>query len=224
MRQMQDETRERIKGELPLQVLYVTLGIVLLDQATKLLIKGFTIPWTHYYHAGMQMGQTIPVIGNFLRLTYVENPGMAFGIDIGGRVFLALFSLAASVGIFYYLFKIRREALSIRLSLALILGGAVGNLIDRIFYGVIFGEGPLFHGKVVDFIDMDFFKIHFMNFSMDRFAVFNVADSAVTVGIVLMLLFHKQFSELEKNSEPLPAAEEPPAANSESGETPASLS
>lgn len=208
-----------------MQVLYVTLGIVLLDQLTKLWIKGFTIPFTHIYHAGMQMGQSIPVIGNFLRLTYVENPGMAFGIEVGGRVFLAVFSLLASAGIFYYLFKIRREALSIRLSLALILGGAVGNLIDRIFYGVIFGEGRLFYGKVVDFVDMDFFKIHIMNFSMDRFAIFNVADSAVTVGIVLMLLFHKKFNELEKKSEPVPVTEEPlPAANSESGSEPTTLS
>ncbi len=208
-----------------MQVLYLTLGIVLLDQATKLLIKGFTISWMHYYHAGMQLGQSVPVIGDFLRWTYVENPGMAFGIDVGGRMFLAVFSLAASIGIFYYLYKIRREALSIRLSLALILGGAIGNLIDRIFYGVIFGEGTLFYGKVVDFIDMDFFKIHIGSFFMDRFAVFNVADSAVTVGIVLMLLFHKQFNELEKKSEPIPIPDKPsPATSSESGETPNSLS
>jgi signal peptidase II len=222
--QLQNKTRKRIE-EHPLQVLYVTLGVILLDQAAKLLVKGFTIPFTHYYHAGMQMGQTIPVIGNFLRLTYVENPGMAFGIEIGGRAFLAVFSLLASVGIFYYLFKIRRDALSIRLSLALILGGAIGNLIDRIFYGVIFGEGKLFYGKVVDFIDMDFFKIHIMNFSMDRFAIFNVADSAVSVGIVLMLLFHKKFSEHEIKTESIPVVEESvtPTA-SENGSAPPNLS
>ena len=75
----------------------------------------------------------------------------------------------------------------------------MGNLIDRIFYGVIFGEAPLFYGKVVDFIDVDFFHIDFLSIHMDRFAIFNVADSAVTIGIVLMLLFHRRFTNIEES-------------------------
>jgi len=145
-----------------LRVLYVTLCVVILDQVTKLLVKGFTLPIFDYYHQGMQLGQSIPVIGDFLRLTFVENPGMAFGIEIGGRLFLTLFSLAASIGIFYYIYRLRKEPWIVRFTLALILGGAIGNLIDRIFYGVVFGEAPLFYGKVVDFIDMDFFQIDFL--------------------------------------------------------------
>ena len=181
-----------------MRVLYVTLGIIFLDQVTKLLVKGFTLPIFNYYHQGMQLGQSIPVIGDFLRLTFIENPGMAFGIEIGGRLFLTLFSFAASIGIFYYIYRLHKEPFIIRLTLAMILGGAVGNLIDRIFYGVMFGEGPLFYGKVVDFLDMDFFHIDFLAFHMHRFAIFNVADASVSTGIVLMLLFHRKFSKMEE--------------------------
>ena len=182
--------------EVFLRVLYVTLSIVFLDQVTKLLVKGFTLPIFNYYHQGMQLGQTIPVIGDFLRLTFVENPGMAFGIEIGGRFFLTLFSFFASIGIFYYIYHLRKEPFIVRLTLAMILGGAIGNLIDRLFYGVIFGEGQLFYGKVVDFIDMDFFHIDFLTFHMNRFAIFNVADASVSSGIILMLLFYRKFSKL----------------------------
>jgi signal peptidase II len=183
-----------------LRVLFVTLGIVLLDQITKLLVKGFSLPFFDFYHQGMQLGQSIPVIGDFLRLTFVENPGMVFGIDIGGRMFLAIFTLIASIGIFYYLYRVRNEALIVRITLAIILGGAIGNFIDRCFYGVIFGEAPLFYGKVVDFIDMDFFHISFLGIHMDRFAVFNIADASVSTGIVLMLLFHKKFTDVDKSA------------------------
>jgi signal peptidase II len=185
-----------------LRVLYVTLCIVVLDQVTKLLVKGFTLPIFNYYHQGMQLGQSIPVIGDFLRLTFVENPGMAFGIEIGGRLFLTIFSFAASIGIFYYIYHVRKESFIVRLTLAMILGGAIGNLIDRIFYGIIFGEAPLFYGKVVDFIDMDFFHIDVLSFHMNRFAIFNVADASVSTGIVLMLLFYRKFSQLEEPVRP----------------------
>jgi signal peptidase II len=194
-----------------LRVLYVTLCIVFLDQVTKLLVKGFTLPIFEYYHQGMQLGQSIPVIGDFLRLTFVENPGMAFGIEIGGRLFLTLFSFVASIGIFYYIYRLRKEPFIIRLTLAMILGGAVGNLIDRIFYGVIFGEGSLFYGKVVDFIDMDFFHIDFLIFHVNRFAIFNIADASVSTGIVLMLLFYRKFSKVE----------EPAVEANEAGQSPA---
>jgi signal peptidase II len=178
-----------------LRILYVTFGIVVLDQVTKLLVKGFTLPIFNYYHEGMQIGQSIPVIGDFLRLTFVENPGMAFGIDFGNPLFRAIFTLLISVGLFYYIYQVRHEDFIVRLTLAIILGGATGNLIDRIFYGVIFGEGPIFYGKVVDFIDLDFFRIDFLWIHMDRFAVFNVADASVTTGIVLMLLFYRRFTK-----------------------------
>lgn len=177
-----------------MRVLYVTGIIVLIDQAAKLFIKGFDIPFLHLRHLGMQIGTSYQILGDFLRITFIENPGMAFGIDVGGKLFLTIFSIFASVGIFVYLFKIRQEALVIRLALALILGGAIGNLIDRVFYGVIFGEGSLFYGKVVDFVDVDFFKINFLGYRVNRFPVFNVADASVSVGVVMLLLFHRRFT------------------------------
>jgi signal peptidase II len=76
--------------------------------------------------------------------------------------------------------------LSLRLSLAFIIGGAIGNLIDRIFYGIIFGYAPVFYGKVVDFFEMNIFKIFIMNRTMGNY-VLNIADVAVTTGLVMLL-------------------------------------
>ena len=181
-----------------MRVLYLTGIIVLLDQAAKLLIKGFDFPLLNLYHAGIALGASYPIFGDFLRLTFIENPGMAFGIDVGGKLFLTIFSILASIGIFFYLYKIRGEALVIRIALALILGGAIGNLIDRVFYGIIFGEGSLFYGKVVDFIDVDFFNVNVLGFHLNRFPVFNLADSSVSVGVVMLLVFHRRFTEPEE--------------------------
>ncbi len=186
-----------------MRVLYLTGVVVLLDQAAKLFIKGFDLPILNLYHAGIPLGASYPIFGDFLRLTFIENPGMAFGIDVGGKLFLTIFSIFASIGIFIYLYKIRGEAFVIRLALALILGGAIGNLIDRVFYGVLFGEGPLFYGKVVDFIDVDFFNLNVMNFHINRFPVFNLADSSVSIGVVMLLFFHKRFTEAEQSAKPI---------------------
>jgi signal peptidase II len=181
-----------------MRVLYVTGCVLVLDQAAKLLVKGFEIPFLDIYHAGIPLGASFPLIGDFLRLTFIENPGMAFGIDVGGKLFLTIFSVFASVGIFIYLFRIRNEAFVIRLALALILGGAVGNLVDRVFYGVIFGEGTLFYGSVVDFVDLDFFNLEFLGIHATRFPVFNVADASVSIGVLLLLVFHRRFTEPDK--------------------------
>lgn len=175
-----------------MKVIYVTLGIVFFDQITKVLVKGFSIPFLGIVWEGMDYGQTIPLIGDILRLTYIENPGMAFGIDFGGKMFFAVFSIIASIGIFWYLYTIRDERLRVRLPLALILGGAFGNLIDRVFYGVLYGEAPLFQGAVVDFLDVIFFNINIFGYQMARWPVFNIADSSVTIGVILLLIFHRE--------------------------------
>ncbi|MEW6061693.1 MAG: signal peptidase II [Bacteroidota bacterium] len=180
-----------------MRVLYVTAFIVVADQITKFLVKGIDIPFLGIVVHGMAVGTSIPVIGDFLRITFIENPGMAFGIEIGGKFFLTLFSIIASIGILLYLYLMRNENFIFRLSLACILGGAVGNLIDRVFYGVLYGEGELFHGKVVDFIDVDFFNIDFLGFHLQRFWVFNIADASVTIGVLMMLMFHRSFVKEE---------------------------
>jgi signal peptidase II len=169
---------------------------------TKLFVKGIEISALNIFIEGFQYGRSIPIVGDFLRLTYIENPGMAFGIDFGYKLFFSLFSIAASIGILVYLFKARNENLMFRTSLAMILGGAVGNLIDRVFYGVIFNEAPLFYGKVVDFIDVDFFNIDFLGYHLSRWPVFNIADASVTLGVVLMLFSHR-VSE-KASGEPVP--------------------
>jgi len=155
----------------------LVVGIVLLDQITKIIIKTY-----------MSLdGNSIPIIGNFLRLTYIENAGMAFGIQMQNRILFTLLSIAATVIVSIYLIRLTKERFLFRVSLALILGGAIGNLIDR-----------LLRGRVVDFIDVEFFDIsiqqfklwfiHFHGYSLTRWPVFNIADSAVTCGLILLTL------------------------------------
>jgi signal peptidase II len=177
---------------------YITLTVVIADQLTKFFVKGIALPFLHIYYPGMQLGESISLIGSFLRLTFVENPGMAFGIEVEHRPLLVLVTGIAAAAIAWYLYSIRHERFLNRLPFAMILGGAIGNLIDRIFYGVLFGEGPLMYGKVVDVIDMDFFKINLFGIHMNRFAVYNIADASVSVGLVLMLMFHRA-PERKKN-------------------------
>ena len=179
-----------------MKVLFVTLFIVIADQISKFMVKGIDIPWLGVSFQGMPLGNSIPVLGDFFRITFIENPGMAFGIEVvDGKIFLTLFSIVASIGILLYLYIMRNEKMLFRLSLALILGGAIGNLIDRVFYGVIYGGSALFHGKVVDFIDVDFFNIDFLGFQLSRFWVFNIADASVSIGVIMMLLFHRSFAD-----------------------------
>ncbi len=175
-----------------MRVLWLSFTIVVVDQLSKLWVKGISIPFLGINWEGMRYGFSRPVLGNFFRLTYIENPGMAFGIDIGGKLFFSLFSILLSAGIVYYLYRARRENLGFRISLALILGGAIGNLIDRTFYGVIFNEAPLFYGKVVDFFDVDFFDINIFGYALSRWPVFNIADAAVTIGIILLLVTQRR--------------------------------
>jgi len=201
------------------RILFVTLGIIVADQITKFLVKGISIPIFGLSIKGLPLGTSIPVFGDALRLTYIENPGMAFGIDVGGKLFFSLFSILASIGIFIYLFRVRNEHFVFRLSLAMILGGALGNLIDRVFYGIFYGEGALFYGKVVDFIDADFFNISFLGYHLNRWPVFNIADASVTCGVVLLLLSHRKTKQAEEEN-PAPVeisqGERDPVSTSES--------
>lgn len=193
-----------------MRVLWVSAALVISDQITKFLVKGFSLPLLGIHWEGMAYGASRPLLGDFLRLTYIENPGMAFGIDVGGKLFFSVFTLVASVAIGMYLYSVRRERLGLRIALALILGGAVGNLIDRLFYGVLFGDAPLFHGRVVDFVDLDFFDINVLGYHLTRWPVFNLADASVTVGMVLLILFH---AVVKPSLQGAPTSMPPPAAD-----------
>lgn len=170
----------------------ICLILVLIDQVSKLIIHGFSFAGINF--PGLEYGAQIPIIGTFLHITYIENPGMAFGIHFEGigKLFLSIFSIIASVLIGWYLAKIRNAHIMIKIAVMLILAGAVGNLIDRVFYGVIFGYAPLFYGRVVDFIQVDIPDIRIGNLNWSHWPIFNVADSCVTVGIILLLLSYNK--------------------------------
>jgi len=186
-----------------LKILYVSLFIVISDQVSKLFVKGFSIPFLNIKVEGMGLGQSIKVIDDFFRLTFVENPGMAFGINVGvnSKLLLSIFSLVASIGLIYYIYKIRNESLVNRLSLALILGGAFGNFIDRAFYGLFYGYAPLMYGKVVDFFQVEFWDFTLFGKTYETWPIFNVADASVTVGVILMLIFHNRIYDKKTDEE-----------------------
>lgn len=167
----------------------LSIILVLSDQITKLIVKGFNF-WG-FEHKGLEYGENIKVWGDFLQWTFIENPGMAFGITFGsGKIFLSLFSVFASILLIILIHKIKLFKYQVRFGFTLILSGAVGNLIDRVFYGVIFNESPLFYGKVVDFILVDIPDITFGNLYYTHWPVFNIADSCVTCGVILLMFFN----------------------------------
>jgi signal peptidase II len=176
-----------------LRVLFISFFLVCADQISKLMVKGFSVPFLKFHHEGMFHGQRIRVFGDFFQLTFIENPGMAFGYDPGSnlKLYVSLFSLVASIALLVYLYVARNQSLSLRISLAFILGGAVGNLIDRMFYGVFYGYAPLFYGRVVDFLDFDFFHFTIFDRTFERFPVFNLADASVTIGVLILILFYR---------------------------------
>ena len=142
-------------------VLWYSLLILALDQGTKILARVFL----------RDVGEPVSVIGDLFRLTYVENPGIAFGIQLGNKTIFTVLIGLVSLAILYYLFKIRGDHFPARFALALIFGGALGNLFDRIYFG-----------RVVDFFDVDF-----PDFIMARWPVFNIADIAVTIGMIVLI-------------------------------------
>lgn len=184
-----------------MKILFVTLFVVILDQVTKLLVKGIKIESLGIDLKGMPYGSSKPVIGDFFKITFIENPGMAFGIDIGPKMFLTIFTILASVFIFFYIYKHRNDGLLIRLALAFILAGAIGNLIDRTFYGYIYGYAPLFHGKVVDFIQIDFWDFTIFGRTYTTWPIFNIADISVSLGFFIILFFHNKIFHHPKTDE-----------------------
>ena len=124
---------------------------------------------------------SISVLGNFFRLTFVENHGAVFGIDpkLGNltNIILLLLHIIA-ITVIIYLFIKNKHSLP-RFSFTLILSGAFGNLIDRIFFG-----------KVTDFLDVDFLNLTIGKWQIDRWYVFNIADSCIVVGVILLIIYY----------------------------------
>ena len=148
------------------------LLFLVLDQFSKMAIRNL--------FAKIDM-HTIPVFGNFFRLTFVENSGAVFGIDpqLGNltNIILTILHIIA-IAVIIYLFLKNKHALP-RFSFTLILSGAFGNLIDRIIFG-----------RVTDFLDVDFFNLTIGNWHIDRWYVFNIADSCIVVGVILLIIYY----------------------------------
>ncbi len=174
-----------------MRVLYASLFVVVFDQITKFLVKGISIPSLGIDIKGMILGESIPIIKDVFSITFIENPNMAFGIELGGKVFLSIFAIIASIALIYYLYRIRNENFWNRFSIALILGGAAGNLIDRIFYGLLYDTASLFQGNVVDFFDFNLFTINWGNFHFKFWPIFNIADTSVSIGVIALLLLYR---------------------------------
>ena len=173
----------------PMRVLWATFLIVVADQITKVIVKATMIP-----------GESIPVVGRLFRFTFTENPGMAFGLELGGgdagKLFLSVFSVLATVGILVWISRVREAPVAYRLALALVLGGALGNVIDRVFYGAIWNYAPLGFGNVVDFLHLDVWAgtLPFVGY-IALFPIGNIADVSILIGIGMLLLSQKAFQE-----------------------------
>ena len=186
----------------------IILFLVLVDQIFKIWVK------THF-----ALGESIPVLGNWFNLRFIENEGMAFGLSFGdniGKLLLSVFRILLTGFMFYYLFRLIKQSkadLLIISVFSLIIAGAMGNIVDSLFYGLIFNEStpfavatlfppeggyaPFFYGKVVDMFDFNLFPLPdwLPIFGGSYFfpAIFNIADSCITVGVILVIIFNKKF-------------------------------
>ncbi|MBO6026278.1 MAG: signal peptidase II [Bacteroidales bacterium] len=152
--------------------LIIIAVILVLDQVLKIWVK-----------MHMAIGEAIPLIGNWFKLLYIENPGMAFGLMSGGgavKLILSVFRIVAVIALFILLFHLTKKGtkFGVLVGIALITAGAMGNIIDCVFYGKIFHYAGWLQGKVVDMISVSFFP-----------PIFNLADSAITVGVFYMIIF-----------------------------------
>ncbi len=150
----------------------VCAGIVILDQLTKIAVQ----QW-------MTLHQSYPLLGDVVQFTYIRNPGAAFGIMLGGRWLYLVLSIIACAVLIYYLVKLPSIERRGRYAMMIVLAGAVGNLIDRALYG-----------EVTDFIDI--------GVGAYRWPVFNVADSAVTIGIILIFTRLPAINRILKDEAP----------------------
>ena len=141
-----------------LKPLSISALVVIFDQLTKNIVK-----------SRMELGDSFNIFGTYLKFTFVENTGLAFSIKVSNLGIFTGLSMVASLIVLYYIYKYKDEGVNVYMPLSLIFGGAIGNMIGRVLYG-----------KVIDFIDV--------GISSYRWPVFNIADSAVFVGLIWFLM------------------------------------
>lgn len=200
------------KKRTPLYIFYlISLLVIAVDQIVKMVV-----------HFNMDMGSKgqIQIFGDWFKLHYLTNPGMAFGMEIGfienGKLVLTIFRLGAMVAIGYYLYSLYKKETNTGLlvCIAMILGGAIGNLVDSIFYGVWLDNAPFdaptpwFYGQVVDMFYIDIWEGRIADWVpllggdyMALWPVFNIADASIFLGITFILIFQKRYFGKEEHDE-----------------------
>lgn len=185
--------------------------VLLLDQISKIWIK------TH-----MRLDEEIHVFGDWFILHFTENPGMAFGLEFGGdygKLLLTLFRMLAVSGLAWYLYQQIRQGAKkgFIICLAMITAGAAGNIVDSLFYGMIFtessmqvatmfpeqGYGSFLHGKVVDMIYLPVYKGYLPDWLGGKYfiffrPIFNLADASISLGVFFILIFQRSFFKSDK--------------------------
>ncbi len=189
----------------------IILGVLIIDQIVKIWVK------THMY-----LGQEF-VITDWFRIYFIENNGMAFGMELGSKLFLTMFRIVAVGLLIYYICRVKNRTdikTGYIVCCALITAGAAGNIIDSVFYGMIFnnpyppevavmfppegGYAPVFHGRVVDMLYFPLFSFYWPDWvpfvGGDYFLffqpIFNIADAAITVGILVLIIFYSKYLSL----------------------------
>lgn len=171
-----------------MKVISLSIILFLIDQVSKLFVRGISFPLFNINISGLSPGESRPLIDNLLNITLVENPGIAFGIDPGEslRDLILIITILTCVVFFIYLLLAKKADIKARIAIAFILGGAAGNLFDRIFYGIFYNYAPLFQGNVVDFLDVKIFKFFIFNNIHGNY-VFNFADVSILSGVFLLI-------------------------------------
>ncbi len=192
------------KGQLSLIII---LGVLVLDQCLKIWVK-----------TGFYLGESVH-IADWFQLYFIENNGMAFGMEIGSKLFLTLFRIVAVAVLIYYICRIKSRSYIKKGYVAcwsLVTAGAAGNIIDCVFYGVIFnnplppetavfmpeggGYASLFYGRVVDMLYFPLFSFYWPDwvpfiggeYFLFFQPIFNLADAAITVGMLSLILFYSK--------------------------------